>query len=309
MDYITLLKNGMPVFCAVLLFACGGGDSGPGDITYTGKTGKAVLTASNDDAFGTTMLEGSSNSNSSNPFFSVTSGSRHAKKNLSLLETLAGQFKADITGTVSSAKNTDTAVAITSTSPLNGPCGGDLSVSGGESSGSVAYNNYCVGDINGYNVTFNGSMSYTFAGTQTSYEITIKYSRFSITVKTPTDSWTESGSGEMKIVFANGAISVSYTSYFERDGKVYKIENLTLDNGVIEGRLYHPDYGYVEISTALNEPFIEQSSTGEYCGGILQINGINSNGETVVSTMTVSADCSEYTMVHEAGVADPVAWH
>ena len=65
MAYLPTIKHAMAVLGTMLLVACGGSGGGtPADITYSGKTSQAVLTADNDDAFGTIMLEGSASTKS-----------------------------------------------------------------------------------------------------------------------------------------------------------------------------------------------------------------------------------------------------
>ncbi len=308
MESLSKLRINWLIFISILLVSCGGGggDNGPAGITYTGNTNQALLTADNDDVFGTTMLEGSAANKNSTPFFSINSNtSSSSKTHLGLLEALSQQFQQDIER-AGLAQQTSALAAVAGVPDQPGTCGGTMSFNGNENSGSVVYSNYCVG-FGSFQMTLNGTMSYTFEVNGANYRATLTYSGFTVTTKSGSDTWTQTASGSMTIVSQDGVISVTYSSLFERDGKVYKIENLTLKGGHIKGTLYHPDFGFVEIDTKLSDLFLLQPN-GEYCGGTLQIVGVDGSGQSVSATMSVENDCSSYTITYKSQ-SETVVWH
>lgn len=309
MEYSTYFKTGILAICTLIMLACGGNDSGSGT-NYTGKTEQAVLTAENDDSFGTTMLEGSASSKAANPFpfddLPDQPGGGVGKQQLGILDAMSRQFSSDI-----ERRNTQAGPkALPGAIPTEGPCGGSLSFGGNDTSGSITYSDYCVGLDGYFEMIFNGSMSFSFLETNTGFEINISYTDFSVTIKTPEETTTHTGSGNMTIVFAGGSsFTVTYNNTFERDGQVFKIEELTFTDGMISGVFYHPDYGYVEVATDPDDPFIELD-TGEFCGGTLEITGVDSEGATVVSRMEVADDCSKYTIYYNNSTeGQEVLWH
>lgn len=312
MECLANIKNGMLICGMTLLVACGGGGGGGGssDITYSGSTNQAVLTADNDGVFGTTMLEGSATNKNASPFpgfANVDSNTSYSKKRLALLEELANQFQQDIKSAGSVNQHSGTIAAVSGLPELTGTCGGNVTYSGNESMGSVVYNNYCVGSEL-YQLTFNGSMSYSYETIGTSdFRMTVNFSNFTVEVKQGLDTWSETTSGSITILKEGSTLSVTFFNLFERDGKIYKIEDLSLSGGLIQGRLYHPDYGYVVITTDPMDPFI--FGDNGYCGGTLIITGVDSGGLQVSSTMVVADDCSTYTMTHaSSGLLDVVKW-
>ena len=312
MEQLINIKHGLLVTCAILLMACGGGDSAvpaaaPAGVSYTGNGGQAALTADNDDSYGITMVEGSTTSKNSNPFAAVgvDSDARYSKQHLSLMDELAKRFQQDIksAGTHTQRSTSIGAAGI----DQGGSCGGSVTFGGTESAGSVTYNHYCVGTSE-FNITLNGSMSFTSESLGAyDYRMTVSYTDFSISVTDGADSWTQTVSGSLTILSQGGQVSVTYSNLFEREGKVYKLENLSLTDGEISGRLYHPDYGYVDISTDPADRFFIYNN--QYCGGSLIITGVDATGSEVISRMSVSDDCTSYTISYgDSGASETVAW-
>ncbi len=301
MEQLIHVKRALLIIGTAFLLACGGGGGSAGGVN---NTGPALLTADNDDAFGTLALEGSATSKNANPFARsyVGGGTTYSKKYLSLLEQLAGRFQQDID--VALSQNQDS-VSLAMVGKQVNPvvsCGGSVAVS----TGSVVYSNYCVGNGT-FNITFNGSMSYSHENLGgEDFRINLSFIDFSVTLKDGVDTWTQTMSGSMTFLFQGGEFSLTFTSSFERDGKTYKIENLSLTNGEISARLYHPDYGYVDISTDSSDPFVLFDN--QFCGGTLIITGVDTAGAQVSSRMVVADDCLSYTISYASDEAVFVEW-
>ncbi len=166
--------------------------------------------------------------------------------------------------------------------------------------GTMTMSMYFTGDLSGSYTLTKLVMSYNNVTVSSSYDATTVSDTFS---------------GDITITFAGDGITIagfSYTAYFDRDGKTYKIENIDYSSGSISGRFYHPDHGYVDITT--DAAFTYDSTTKQYCGGVIRITGKDATDSTIYSTISVNAGCTTYTACFDVtGVNDcgsgPINWH
>lgn len=302
----------LALLTAGLLSACGGaaGDATPNGINYSGLTTQAVLTSDNDDAYGTAMLEGgSANGEIKNqiPFFSITgnAATESSKTHIALMEVLAAEIRANI----EQRSSQDTSAHATALGAiLNGDCGGSVDGSGSESGGTITFNNYCQGDDT-FSMTLNGVITYSISGTydNNDFEIKVNYDRVTATINDGTETVTHTFSGTITMTFTDGIFKVTFTSYFDREGKVFMVEDLVVSGGSISGRLYHPDYGYVDIETT---DLFNVNAKKQYCDGTLRITAVDADGNSVYSDITVNADCSQYTIYYSGdNTTTTVNWY
>ena len=324
-----ILRDLFTFITVLMLSACsgsGGSDSGSGGNLYSGNTGAAILTADNDDAFGTLMLEGSATSKTAGGASPFSADTVTEKKNMGHIEVLLNKL-VDVAQqqvqTAASEKVTAKAIDTNGTCPSPAGSFTITPPTTGTSSPftyTISFNNYCLGDLT-YSTTMNGSMTMKvyFAGalsvsTITKVEIAYENLTVSNTVGSTTYSSTFSGT---TILDYDGFTyptpnSVSNTVYFGRDGKIYKITDINISSlGNISGRFYHPVHGYVDITT--ESTFDRNLTTGEYCGGTLRIAGKTAGGSDIATTIAVSADCATYTICYDVDsggtCTNNVPWH
>ena len=89
-------------------------------------------------------------------------------------------------------------------------------------------------------------------------------------------------------------------------GLIYRISNFTAVKNIagdltsITGRLYHPDYGYVDITTTTDISFGTCASTTIPDGGIIQFTGSNN--------ATITYTCTDITSSITGGATTTVNW-
>jgi len=163
--------------------------------------------------------------------------------------------------------------------------------------------------------TINGAVTFSLTGDMQSgtYEYTYSYSMMTITIDDGTQTTSHYFSGTITYSVVNYiSITVTYSTSFQREGKIYKLEDPSVTGGSpyidISGKLYHPDYGYVYIET---DPAAKFSKVGsQYCGGTLIITTKDSNGATTSSsTMSVDVTCTTYTInYNNEGSSGTIQW-
>jgi hypothetical protein len=213
-----------------LLTACGGGGGGSSVTSYSGSTAQATLSSSNSSAFTKASADATSNE--------LAGGS------------IPGALKTSNKLMMVQSKTVNSLLQ----EPVPGVCdSGSVDVSGGQTSGTIRYNNCTVSDIN-FTVTVSGTATYTTANNFNDF--TIQYTNFTVTIADFNSTHTETIEN-MTISCTSGGMSCSITSDFTgSDGKVYRIADFnvtgTYPNYIISGRLYHPDHGYVDVSGSVS---------------------------------------------------------
>lgn len=291
-----------------LLAGCGGGGGGGGSsaFSYDGVTSQAALTRDNSQEFVDATVDGTSGTDAfiTRASNAGTGGSTGGVDLITLgriLKNSAGRLD----GGAVAGRAVTSAIQSASDSEF-GPCGGRVEFNvtfddqTGDFNGSIAYFAYCD-----RGVVINGRAG--FSGVLDPAALTLEGFTLDIeilSVSAGGKSLDLSGSVSIDVSAPNVG-TVSYTLNFRTGGKTYRIQNFTVqvDESVIPalvdigGRLYHPDHGYVIVSTPTS---IETSVDGTPISGMLVFTGANSS-----ATVTFVTD-NDYTIaVDEDGDSVP----
>lgn len=146
-----------------------------------------------------------------------------------------------------------------------GDCGGTLTIRGDLSSGSVKFNDYCTDDYEVIHVT--GEVR-VWLNQNLRISMELNNLRSSITGSNFGYSFTTHGN-----VVDNGLdVSANYIMRDDQTGIVYKQENFKFFNRDVTGRIYHPKYGYFDVST----PILVGNRFGRFYSGVIRFDGENS---------------------------------
>ena len=304
---------------ASLLTGCGGGGGGDttSSLTYTGATTAAAITGTSASPIGSSAVGVSTTAGTISTIsvgVSTTPQTRPA-----LASSLNQVINSIVHSSIQQSAPVSTGATYTGSGNLSG-CGGTATASGtienngtpGDYSddrllsGSITYSNFVPYDIYGVctSVILNGTISTSITwtgpdgvGAYYPQTISLNASNFSMT----------SGSLNQAI---NGTINVALTynagfsltdktftmtaDFRDVDGKIYRVENYqevyNSTTGVnISGRFYHPDYGYVDLSTST--PFNMGSCSPHPETGVLTLTG--TSGQWIEIDANTS-NCSTY---------------
>lgn len=293
MKYVSNLF--ITVGLASLLFGCGGGsdgDSYPAATSYSGKTTPATLTTTNAKPLSGTSTEAGKAAEDSDIF------------TLSLYKT-GSSSNTDIDSIV--RKTAETAVSYAS-EEIPGICSsGSVVVSGIDAADeadptnvdvTIQYNSCTIADVTP-SIKVNGTARFQ-GDIVFGDSFTITYTNFSIV--TPDESET------FNLTISCEFDSCTITTDFEGDdGRIYRVVDLTVSGYnpyTIEGRVYDPDHGYIDITTLTQVTFSGCPKGNPSLGVIQFTDGSN--------TVTVSYDdCDSYTVTHDDGAtvtADTYFW-
>lgn len=305
----NIYKSLLTIVVAALLTACGGSGGGGGtsypNITYSGIETEAVIDQTNADEFPLVMLEGGSGSTSIPLAISSQAGAAEGIPNKENVK----KASAVITSLVSSNLGNNTDQVTGASQSLTGNCGGTATVTDNSTSssfsGSMKFDNYCEIDPFGYQLSMHGLIS--FSGNYyldasnspvlTSLSLTIEYLK--ITFNDGSTTVSEEFSGNLTVTsfdpVTNEPLDFTITVNYVYQGQVFKIANLQVDEfaGTISGTLYHPDHGYVVITTDPTDPFVYDSVTEQFCSGTLHIEGSDGAGNTASIDFTDDS-CTTY---------------
>lgn len=268
---MKIIKLGMMLVLGMFVAACGGGGSSgdpqpssEADVPYTGKTSPASITTANAkeltlDVFQQGTIGGAPVASLNGEVIRAASQPR----GLLLKETLEKAIRhMDPRGASSGL-----AAAIQDMSDtFPGSCGGGMSFrisyddQSGEFSGETSFANYCEeGIVTNGDMSFDGLMDVE-SGEFLSFTMTMD----SLSVKACGDTFTTDGT--LKVVSEGDASA--YVSTMTLDiyvteggtGQVYWVKGMTMKieegyfftNISVQGRFYHPDYGYVDVRTEHN---------------------------------------------------------
>lgn len=292
-NFLTLFALG-----AVLIAGCGGGGgSSSSSVSYTGVTTEAVITDANAQTLTTAAVE--------------TAGSSTDLSTLVIAGDLAAETPAQGLSLPGLAKllagmkdlgqlaGTSVAAGSTVSQTITGSCGGSATISGTNSgdnvtvniTGTITYSNYCETTLEG-NATINGSITFTLVGTANDFVFTISAPYLAIS------AGGQSVAYNMNYTFTvtgSTATATMTANYRGTDGKVYRIENYQIVLGNygqtidISGKLYHPDHGYVTVSTPT--PLQYSNCYGYYRPtiGVLRVTGAGG-----VYAEFMPQDCDQY---------------
>jgi hypothetical protein len=244
-----------------LIFACGGGGGGGstpgvGGISYTGITAQATIDANNSQNISNGAYKGGAVGMSG----SLGTIQKTVVDRPNYLDLALTLEEAILHINVNAPPGTVEAGAIvTASDAIAGDCGGSAQYAiqyndaTGDFSGSLSFASYCS-----KGVTLNGAASFSGkvdVNTQSFVGFTLSLNN--ITTTSGTDSFTVNGS--ITYNFQPSSVTVTMTMLLLNNttGKVFWINpyNMTLSKGPnyvdfqVSGKYYHPDYGYVNIST------------------------------------------------------------
>jgi len=284
----------------ILLAGCGGGGGGEGgsassSITYSGNTTEATVSSNNAEEISTVAYQGGAFGSTMN-----LNGSAEAEKiaaGHSLPLNLSKILNEAISKIDLSSENSSMHNAIKSASgSLPGNCGGNASYSisyddqTGDFSGSMAFNSYCAAGA-----TLSGSTGFAGRISMTTGKfLTISLSINAITAVSGSESMTVKGS--MQYSYASTPYTVTYNVVVKDNvsSKIFWWNNLTLritdgsgyEDLALSGRIYHPDYGYVTISTPTLFRFYDADVTPS--SGVLLLTGeTGTSGDSTSARLTV----------------------
>lgn len=293
---------------ALTLSACGGGggggDGGGGGgggttgISYTGVTSQASVTISNGEEISTNAYQNGGTGQGLGTVLSSLSEvepaqQKNSPKTATLAKTLAGavnkiQLSTDVLA-VSRAVQTES-------DSFPGECGGtaayNISIDdvSGDFSGSFTFSNYCdLGDVMNGGLSMSGNIdinSLTFGP--------ITMTMTSLTITTGNDSFTMDGSMSMDIDNNPIIATMNMKLMDNTTQEVFWVENFTMtivemfsyEELSMAGRIYHPDYGYVDVTTPT--PF-RYTGFDEYpYPGVMVATGANGGTSTLTSLSNTS---------------------
>jgi len=250
------------ILCISLSGCGGGGDAAaPSGLTYTGLTTQANLTVENGEQISTSSYQnGGSGEGMGTTFTSLSEIEADVAMVKPRTSTLAKVLVAAVNKIEPSSSDTffSGAVITESGDPIKGDCGGEASFTmstddvTGDFSGTMAFNSYCESGetING-SITISGNINVN-AGTFNSMTMTMT----SVSVTSGSETSLMDGT----LSFNPGATPAVITMNMKLKAgsdDVFWMENFTLtiaevtggDDLTMEGRFYHPSYGYVDITT------------------------------------------------------------
>lgn len=271
----------------LFLISCGGGggggDEGTLAISYTGIMDEAAIDETNATALATESYTNGILGNSMSGIAASQTEpdeSIHHPRMLKVSNVLkASLFNVDLT---SQSSGNFVSTVTTEADTLSGTCGGSASYTisvddqTGDFSGSFNYNNYCEGGV-----IISGSVD--FAGqydVNAQQFLTFEFSFNNLSTTLGGDSVTIKGtisfdSSDYPIITLTMTILVKDSSinrvYWVKDYQLILTDEVGYVDIDISGRFYHPDHGYVTIST---EQVLRLYELDDYpSSGILLITG------------------------------------
>lgn len=241
---------------ALLVAGCGGGGGGGGttaSVAYSGVTAQAVISDENAEALLTAAME----VEVGDLDIIIVAGATAEETSQTGLS--LPRLAVLLAKTLDLAKTTTPPIAAGATETIAGDCGGTATISATSSgdetnftaNGTITYSNYCVNDFEG-DVVINGSVTFSMSGSETSFTYTLSASN--LTIATGGQSVTYNLT--YTIAFEDGAMTATMSAdYQAADGTVYRVEDYRFvfneydDSLTVSGKVYHPDHGYVEITT------------------------------------------------------------
>lgn len=303
---VYLLAMGL----TTLLGACGGGeDDGPvyPNINYTGVQTRAVIDQTNAADFPFVMLESSNSSGNIPLAASVEPQTTESIPDVENIGRTSGLISGLIKNNLANSVNQVTGA----TQTINGSCGGSVTINENVTStsfsGSMEFANLCefdaIGELTLYGlITYNGDYYLDTTNTPilTSLNLTINYLKMTFTDNLD-NSISQEFSGSLVVTSfdpnTNEPLDFTITVNYVYEGKVYKVANLVIDEfgGIISGTLYHPDHGYVIVTTDPLDAFDYNPITEQFCNGTLLITGADLSGNVAAIHFTdPDSNCTVY---------------
>lgn len=292
----------------IFTISCGGGGGGGGgtnpppatsSITYTGLTTQAAVSESNATDLSEGAYAGADFAASLGSTVSVVvSQGKENRKGSSLPIQLPQIFENSLNKINWKTGKITVGTMQSESGTFYGNCGGSGSYSltyddqTGNFTGQFVYYNYCEDSI-----TLSGSVSISGQiNINTLDFITFNFSFDNVTLTMGADSLTIKGDIHVYVSSASVTITENMLLKNNANNKVYwcKDYNLTITKGgnyndfAISGTYYHPDYGYVVISTPT--PFRIYTVDTTPSSGVLRLAG-SGNTSAVLTALTSSTYC------------------
>ena len=295
---------------SVLLTACGGGGGGGSDggggsggdssISYTGSTSQATVNSTNAEQIATSGYQGGS----SGALFGVVQSGMGGSIEQSRLLMVAQALETAIRE-VNISEGIVAGAIQTGSRTVNGNCGGSYSYTisyddvTGAFNGTFNFSSYCNDGS-----TISGSVSASGQiNLNTRVIMQFNMSTTSLIFTSGNDSFTISGSFNIII---NGSTTTATMNILLKDnatGKIYWLQNHTLTitraatyvDGQISGRYYHPDYGYITISTTT--PFRINNGSKWPFQGVLIVEGMAGSASGNTSARLTVLSATQYQVV------------
>lgn len=284
----NVMRNKLSILCFGLIFtlvsACGGsGDSSGGGGTsgpsYSGSTTQAAIDENNAQALALAVNDGASSGDNQ--------------------EQLGVLFENVFTN-LQSQKSGISASAVTS-----GNCGGSATypdnVSQQQSpiTGTVSFYNYCLDGGESGLLVVSGYISF-MAVVENDELVSMAISLDDVVLSFNGDTVTINAS----VAFSQQGTVFEITTDFEgSQGQTLRVENLSISgdtlNGITisSGRIYHPDNGYVDISTTETLQFDGCTNGHPHTGTLLLEGSGGSTAEVVYTSCTTYEICLDGNMV------------
>lgn len=255
------------------LTACSSGGGGSSATSYTGITSKASISDTNAQSLSVSSTEAAKSANSANSFSSFKTG------------TNSFDAKAFI------KKSAESAIQSNAIDVSEGICSsGTVSIDGIDENTDVnsnlnltiRYGNCTISDlappvmVNG-TASFQGQLNGTF---------TLTYSNFTVTSNGMTETIN------MTITCSQTSCSTS-SDFTGSDGRSYRLENFDISGSEfsgysVSGRVYDPEYGYIDISTTT--PITFNCSNGFPGTGVIEFSDGTNAGNIAFN------DCFSYSV-------------
>jgi hypothetical protein len=295
----------------------GGGGGGTTGLTYTGLTVPATLMDSNSELLLSGVVSGVNMASNMVGILGVVQDSGAEADNLSLLE-LTQLLEDALLHVDFNSGSTEVVQGVVESETIPGSCGGTFTYTitiddvTGVFSGTMTFTSYCDGGA-----TISGSL--TISGTINLGTNEPENFLFSFNML------TVSGGGESAAL--DGTISVNATTgtitinlLMQENSIVFKYENTVLtesegaDGGgayalsTVDGRFYHPDHGYVDITTIT--PFKVYMADENPSEGILLIEGAGNTKARLTAIDNISCRVEADTTGDDVWDYDsgPMAW-
>lgn len=291
-DFTRTILASCVILLSVFLFACGGGGGGgeqevaqlqaPAGISYTGLTTQATIADSNAQELSTQSYEGGSTGSAISTIAAVAVGSEWSidrPRTLEVSQTLEDSLRqVDLTSRAGGIFSAD---VYSDSGTVDGNCGGSASYNisvddqSGDFWGSFTYSSYCSeGVVISGGVSCSGQVD-----VDTGDLLTFSFSFDSLTGTKGNESYTLDGNISCDVTGSPGIIKMTMLLQDNTTAKVYWVNNfqilVTDGAGYVQiemsGTFYHPDYGYVVVSTP--EPFLINDSDDNPSDGVLVIDG------------------------------------
>ena len=298
------------VFIAALA-GCGGGSGSSASISYTGSTTKAVITQANGGNIAYSAYQNGSTGNSLGTVLSVEQSTEIMSSRPRML--LLSQALKKSVSQISIAHDLDNqsvGAVVNDSSSIPGDCGGNAVYSISindvtyEFSGTFTFNTYCIEDT-----TLSGSIG--FSGqfnpdTVVFGQITMSFD--SLTVESGSDSFSADGDLTIEPGASSTSVTLNMVMVDNSTDKTYMAENyvMTLSEDLasvtmtISGRMYDPDYGYVDVTTPT--PLVISNGDAFPSSGVLLATGSDgSSGNPAKAKLTALSSTSYQIEIDEDG--------